>query len=231
MALPLLNDVPKYTLKIPSTGKSVKYRPYLVKEEKILLLAKESKDQDQIMEAVSDTVRACTADKVRLNDLTTFDLEYLFVKIRAKSVGETVNLVLPCSECKTSNETSLNLDEVQCPVDSKKKNVIKIDDDISVEMKYPSYVEIERTEEAADAAFNIMASSLKAVLTKDERIDVSEEPRETVLAFLESMTGTQFAKLSDFVRTMPQVEHHIIFDCVECGHHNDIEVRGMQSFF
>ena len=231
MALPILNEVPRYSLKIPSTGKLLKYRPYLVKEEKILLLAKESQDQEQIMDAVSDTVLACTDQKAQLTKLTTFDLEYIFVKIRAKSVGENVDLVLPCPECKATNEASINLDEVTCPVDAQVKNIIDIDDNVSVEMKYPSYGNLENAEDATENAFNIMASCLNAVITKEERIDVSDESKDTVLKFLESMTSVQFAKLSTFVRSMPQVEHHIIFDCAECGHHNDIEVKGMQSFF
>lgn len=230
MSLPLLNDTPKYELKIPSTGKKIKYRPYLVKEEKILLIANESKDPKLITDSIVDTIQACTDNKIKISELTTFDLEYLFIKIRAKSVGENVDMTMPCSECKQRNEVSINLDEVECPVENV-ENIIVIDKDISVEMQYPSYDKIENSEDETEAVFNIIATCIKAVYSKDERIDIEDEPKETVVAFLDSMTRTQFQKISDFIQTMPQVQHSIIFDCSSCDEHNEIEIKGLQNFF
>lgn len=230
MALPVLNDTPKYTMKLPSTGKTIKYRPYLVKEEKILLMANESKDANQMMNAIGDTIEACTNQKVRSDDLTTFDLEYLFLKIRSKSVGEEVKLNLPCESCEERTETSINLDDVVCPVD-KPQTIIAIDDKVSVELKWPSYAEISASEDLADTAINLLISCIRAVISNDERIDIQDEPREQIINFLESMTSAQFQKLSEFVSNVPSVKHDIVFDCEHCGHKNTIEVKGMQSFF
>lgn len=230
MALPLLNETPTYQLVVPSTGKKIKYRPYLVKEEKILLLANESKDEAQITNAITDTIVACTNNKVRIEELTTFDLEYLFIKIRAKSVGENVELVMPCSSCKQSNEATVNLDEIQCPV-VEVDHLIEINESVSVEMKYPSYYDIEQNEDETEVVFNVISSCIKAVISKNERFDISDEPKETVIAFLDSMTSSQFAKIAEFVQSMPQIMHNIEFDCTNCGEHNSIEVKGMQNFF
>jgi len=230
MSLPLLNEVPNYELKIPSTGKKIKYRPYLVKEEKVLLMANESKDEAQIILAITDTVRACTNNKVPLETLTTFDLEYLFIKIRAKSVGEKVELSLPCEECQHRNITSINLDEVVCPVVDT-ETTVKINDTVSVELQYPSYHELEPNEDETEAVFNIVTGCIKAVYNGDERIDIQDEPKETIRRFLESMTSKQFGLIADFVKNMPKVTHYINFDCTECGEHNEIEVKGIQNFF
>jgi len=231
MTLPLLNDTPKYELKIPSTGKKVKYRPYLVKEEKILLMANESKDKQTILEAVVDTIRACTNNKINTKDLATFDLEYIFLKLRAKSVGENVTLYLPCSEkeCKQRNEVLVNLDEVQCPVSEDTETIIKITDDISVEMKYPTFAQVG--DDASDAGFNMIASCIKAILTNEEKILLEDESPKEVQSFLESMTRVQFDSISNWVQNLPQVEYTIEFDCTSCGEHNEIEVKGLENFF
>lgn len=230
MALPILNETPKYTMKVPSTGKNIKYRPYLVKEEKILLLANESKDPEQIMGAIGDTIEACCDNKLKAKDLTTFDLEYIFIKIRSKSVGEQVTLNLPCEGCGERVEASINLDEVVCPV-TKTKNVIEIDDNVAVELKWPSYSEIETDDDAGNTAINLLISCISAVISNDERIDIQDESKENVVAFLESMTSSQFQLLSEFITNIPAVKHDLDYSCDKCGHDNSIEIKGMQSFF
>lgn len=230
MALPKLNESPKYEMIVPSTGKKVKFRPYLVREEKILLMASESGDINQIMNAVIDTVAACIQEDISRDSLTTFDLEYLFIKIRSKSVGENVSINLNCSECGEPNQLVIDLEEVKCSK-AKKKALIKIDDKISVEMKYPSYGSIDLNVTEDELGFAILTNSISAVLTEEERIDISEESDESVRNFLESMTKQQFEKLAEFLEDMPQVKHNVIFDCVGCAYNNNIEIKGMQSFF
>lgn len=231
--LPTLNESPMYSLNIPSSGKKIRYRPYLVKEEKVLLMASETKDPNQIQDAIIDTIKACTDNKVAMRDLTSFDIEYLFIKLRAKSVGETITLYLPCQkeECKQRNEVTMNLDNVACPVDKKKNMVVELSDTISVEMKYPGYDIVAPTDSKQEHAFHIIAQCIKCVITDEDRIDVADEPEEEVRRFLESMTREQFDKVTSFIREIPQVEYTIEYDCETCGEHNEVEVKGMQNFF
>jgi len=230
MALPLLNESPRYEVVIPSTGKKIKFRPYLVKEEKVLMLAAETKDSKQMMNAIIDTVSACVTDKIDVNSLTTFDLEYLFIKLRAKSVGEKSTIQINCESCKEVNEYQIDLDEITCKM-NKTDNIIKIDDNISVEMKYPSYSQIDITENETEMGFEVLASCLATVYTQDQRIDVSEEPKESVRRFLESMTRSQFEKVRDYFVDMPQVKAEVEFTCRKCDELNKFDIRGIQSFF
>lgn len=230
MALPTLNELPKYELVLPSTGKKIKFRPYLVKEEKVLMMAAESKDPVQIMDAVIDTVSACVPKDVNVSKLTTFDLEYLFIKLRAKSVGEKASLNIKCQSCEHENTYELNLDDIKC--ESKpRNNVIHLDDKISVQMRYPSYFALKDVKDEDEMGFNILASSLEAVFVDDERIDIADETEESIRKFLESMTRDQFKKVTSFLFDIPKVACDIDFDCVKCSEHTHIELRGIQDFF
>lgn len=228
--LPTLNESPRYSLTIPSTGKNIRYRPYLVKEEKILLMASETKDPDQILNAIIDTISACTDNKVPLGNLTSFDVEYIFIKLRAKSVGEKITLYLPCQECKQRNEIEVNLDDVKCPVDKKADMMIKLDDKISLEMRYPSY-KLAPSDTKEGTAMKIISQCIAAVHTDNERIDIDEEDESEVQRFLESMTREQFDMVTAFIKVVPAVEYTIKYDCNECGEKNEVEIKGMQSFF
>ena len=231
MALPILNDTPKYELTIPSSNKNVRFRPYLVKEEKVLLMANESNDRNTIMSAMTDTVLACLQGDVTREELTMFDLEYMFIKIRAKSVGETVQLYYLCQECDEQNTVDVNLDEVVCET-NQTEGMIQLTEDITLEMAYPSYTDFNlETSDETEMGFEIIAQSIKTVLTEEERIDLSEESKENVKEFLESMTTAQFDKVAEFVRGMPSVKYESSFVCQSCGTHNKFEVRGMHNFF
>lgn len=230
MALPTLNETPKYELIVPSTGRKLKFRPYLVKEEKVLIMAAESRDGTQMLNAVMETIKACIEKNFDVDSLTTFDIEYIFLRLRSKSVGEVSTVNLSCSSCNETNEHSINLEEIECTGANKEK-FIELDDRITVEMKYPGYRHIDLNGSENDMGFNILANSLSAVITEDERIDVEDETEENIRAFLESMTKEQFEKISSFLLGMPQVKHTVEFDCKKCGEHNTIELKGLQSFF
>jgi len=230
MALPTLNDTPKYELEIPSTGKKIKFRPYLVKEEKILMMAAETRDSTEMLNAILDTIKSCIQQDVNIDSLTTFDIEYIFIKLRSKSVGELSTINLNCVHCQEANEHTINLEEIQCSKSTKNK-LIDIDEKITVEMKYPSYRNIDLNGDENEMGFNVLANSLSAVITEDERIDIEDETPENVRAFLESMTKEQFESVSSFLLEMPQVKHTIGFDCEKCGEHNTLELKGLQSFF
>ena len=230
MSLPTLNELPKYELTLPSTGKKIKFRPYLVKEEKVLMMAAETKDANQIMNTVIDTVSACVTSDVNVSKLTTFDLEYLFIKLRAKSVGEKASLNIKCKSCEHENSYELDLEDIVC--ESKpRNNIIELDDKVSVQMRYPSYVDLKDVGDEEEMGFNILSSSLEAVFLNDEKINIEDETQESIKRFLESMTREQFKKVTSFLFDIPKVACDIDFDCVKCSEHTHIELRGIQDFF
>jgi|SRR5210317_202254 len=230
MALPKLNDSPKYSLVIPSSGKKVKFRPYLIKEEKVLLMTAQENDISTTMDTIINTICSCVDEPLNKRELTTFDIEYMFIKIRSKSVGEIVDLGLKCDACEETNRVDVNLEEIQCKI-QKKNNIIQLTDSITVEMRYPSYSSIEYTDDENELGFEIIANSIKAVITEDERIETDDEPKESVRAFLESMTKDQFERIGSYVEDLPQMKHDVDYVCKNCGHKNHVELKGMQSFF
>ena len=182
MALPVLNEVPKYELTIPSTQEKVLFRPFLVKEQKILLLAYESKNRKQIVQAMLDTIGAC-AQTVDVMKLSTFDVDYIFTQIRAKSVGEKVELNVSCTECNTPNQTTVNLEEIVVDIPDKNM-IVPITNEISIKLKYPNYgyymasstfFEIETQSEMMT---EIVISCLDSVMTEEENISIKDESKE-----------------------------------------------------
>ena len=231
MSLPSLNDKPEYILTVPSSGKKVSYRPYLVKEEKILLMAAESKDENEIIRAIENTVAACVDDSIDVSRLCTFDLEYMFLQLSSKSTGENADILMKCSECGEKNEVVVPLNDIQCSATSE-SNVIELTKEISLEMKYPSYNDMNlSTDNKDEFGFQIIARCIEAVLTEEERIVIGEETTEDVTAFIESMTQEQFKKVVDFVQNMPSLTYDMKFICQSCGEKNETEIKGIQSFF
>ena len=236
MALPKLNETLNFTMTVPSTGKKVKYRPYLVKEEKVLLQAFESGDTRTCLEAMADTIGACVDPKSNLvvESLSTFDVEYMFIKVRSKSVGETSHIQIKCSECGEGNPVAVDLDAIEVEVGAS-DNVINITDNIAVEMRYPTYgTLIEQgsdVKEDMDTALRLISMSISAVLTDEERIDCEKQSQEEVVDFLTSMTATQLKSLSDFMENMPALKHEVEFECKNCQHENKVELKGLSDFF
>jgi hypothetical protein len=238
MALPKLNDVPKYDIVIPSTKMKTRFRPYLVKEEKILLLALENGDIDKISNTVIDLIKTCVSDPINEKDLTTYDMDYLFCQIRSKSVGETVKLLIRCEdeECRHQTEVSVDLSKVGVDLPEKIDNMIEISPNIFVEMKHLSYYDLlhsigknDKTETAF--VFDSVLNSIKAVHTEDERVDVKEESKESLENFVNSMTSSQYNKLKKFVLNAPRVSHNAEWDCASCGRHQTMKLEGLQDFF
>jgi len=241
MALPKINEHLKFTMEIPSTGKKVKYRPYLVKEEKVLLQAFESRDMKTCLEAMCDTLQHCISDKdnIKVSELPTFDLEYMFLKVRSKSVGETSELHIKCNECSEENPYFLDLDKVKLDYEPK-SNVFAITKDIKIEMKYPNYhmiskMEISQEDESSEgemeSAIEMLSECLVAVHTEDERIDCSQQTKEEIITFISSMTSEQMKLVSDYLNKMPTLEHAINFKCKKCEADNEINLKGLADFF
>jgi len=233
--IPKLNDVPKYDVTIPSTGQKVRFRPYLVREERILLGAYESGEADFIVKTIVDTISACIVDEVNTNRLTQFDVEYLFTKIRAKSVGETIPLGITCEKCEEETQINVNIDKVDMPV-SELVKTIQLTDTISVDMKYPSWsYAIDEKDlkkvSSYDSIVNKVLKCIESINTEEERIVVKDEPVEELMEFVESLTKTQFLLLKEFVDNMPKFYYKTSFDCVYCSHHNEIQIEDIETFF
>ena len=238
MALPQLkNDVPKYEMTVPSTGEVVKYRPFLVKEQKVLLVAFESKDSKQILNSMLDSISSCVPN-IKLDSLATFDVDYMFTQVRSKSVGETSTILHACKNCNEENEVKVRLDQIKVniPENWKKTTEIEISKDITVELKFPtykdiSYLNIDDNASDAELLMDTVAACMKAVKTEDEYILVKDEPKEEVEKFINSLTNKQLEKITNFASNAPKLSHTQNYECKKCKTENKIELSGLQDFF
>ena len=244
MGLPRVNETLNFSMTIPSSGQKVKYRPYLVKEEKILLQAFESEDVVTCLQAMCDTISACLDEKenVDVMELATFDIEYMFTQLRSKSVGESSEISVKCNntECNAANKVLVDLESLSVDVSSVDK-IVKINDQFSVEMMYPTYKNMLANEDAKSGSntqdqnmndvLEMIASAIVAIMTEDERIDCRDQSPKEVMAFLDSMTAAQLQNLSAFFEDMPSLKHTVEFDCKECETHNELELKGLSDFF
>ena len=234
MALPTM-DVPTYELVIPSTKKKIKFRPFLVKEEKILLMALETEDEKNIKEAVLGLLRACVTTKVKLDNLATFDLEYIFLNIRAVSVGEIVQMNVTCQDDeKTQVMYNLNLTEVDVVFPKGHTNKIMLTDDLGVIMKYPSFdgfVQGQFVDTKDFDVINIIAESIDQIFEGEEVYDESTTTKKEFVQFVESLTKVQMEKIQKFFETAPRLEHTFKVKNPNTGVESDYTLRGLQSFF
>ena len=238
MPLPKI-ATPTYELELPSTGKSIKYRPFLVKEEKVLVIALESEDNKQITNAIKAVLKSCILTKgVRVESLPTFDIEYLFLNIRGKSVGEEleVNIICP-DDGETEVPVTINLDEIEVQKDEKHSNKIKIDSSIMMELKYPSLDEFIKNnfdfndKNAMDQSFDLIAACIDKVYTEDEVWATADCTKKEVKEFLESMNSQQFKEIEAFFETMPKLSHTIKVTNPKTKVKSDVVLEGLASFF
>ena len=239
MPLPIL-EAPRYEVTVPSTGKKYSYRPYLVKEEKILMIALESNDEKQILNAMKDVIESCTFNKIKADNLCTFDLEYIFLKLRAKSVGEVSKVGLKCEKCEKSTPVEINIDEIEIDMNKKPKSTIKLTEKISVTLSWPKMkdaVNFVKTEEnqndRVNTAIDIIASCIEAIHDNTKTYKAEDSTKEELIQFIESLNQKQFAKIQEYIEAMPKMEHTANFKCSDknCGHDNSIVLSGLQNFF
>lgn len=233
MALPKLNSA-SYETTIPSTGQKITFRPYLVKEEKILMMALESNDQKQIIKATKNMISACVIDDINVNKLATFDIESLFLDLRSKSVGESIGLKIKCEHCETHNEVSVNFDDIKVDV-PEDNTVIMVTDTVGVKMRYPSFDDIAsikpNEEGTIESAFEIIMRCVESVFDEDNVYTAANEGETAIKDFIESFNSEQFKKVAEFFETMPTLKSVIEFNCVKCNEDNSTELKGLQSFF
>ena len=237
MPLPKI-ATPTYELELPSTGATVKYRPFLVKEEKVLVIALESEDNKQITNAIKAVLKNCILSKgIKVEDLPTFDIEYLFLNIRGKSVGEEleVNIICPDDE-KTQVPVTINLDEIQVQKDENHTNKIKVDDSIMMEMKYPSLDQFIKNnfdfnDNMMDQSFDLIATCIDKIYTEDEVWASADCTKKEMKDFLEQMNSTQFKEIESFFDTMPKLSHTISVTNPKTKVKSDVVLEGLASFF
>ena len=237
MPLPKIST-PTYELELPSTGKKIKYRPFLVKEEKILIIAMESEDEKQITNAIKEVISSCIITRgVKIDQLSTFDIEYLFLNIRGKSVGEEVEVMVTCpDDGVTQIPTVINLDEIKVQKGKNHTRDIKLDDELVLRMKYPSLNEFIKNnfsgeEISVDNTFDLIASCVEQVYSEEESWSASDCTKKELKQFLEQLSSRQFKEIETFFDTMPKLSHTVTVTNPKTGVESDIVLEGLTAFF
>ena len=239
MPLPTI-ATPTYELELPSNKKKVKYRPFLVKEEKILIIAMETEDPKQIANAVKDVISNCILTKgVKVDDLSTFDIEYLFLNIRGKSVGEDIEVLITCpDDGMTQVPTLINLDDIKVQISPEHTRDIKLDDQLSLRMKYPSMNEfiksnfnVEDSSVTVNDTFELICGCVEQIYTEEESWSASEYSKKELLDFLEQLSSKQFKEIEKFFETMPKLSHAITVNNPKTGVESDVVLEGLTAFF
>ena len=237
MPLPKIST-PSYELVIPSTKKKVKIRPFLVKEEKVLIIAMESNDTKQIANAVKDVLKACILTRgVKVESLATFDIEYLFLNIRGKSVGEEVEVMVTCpDDGETQVPATINLDEIKVQIDDKHSRDIKLDDEYTMRMKYPSMEEFvktnfDSTNISVDDTFRLISSCIEQVYSEEESWAGTDCTKKELSEFVESLSSKQFKDVEEFFDTMPKLSHKMTVTNPKTQVESEVNLEGLQSFF
>jgi hypothetical protein len=239
MPLPKINT-PTYELELPSTGKKIRYRPFLVREEKILIMALESENMKQITDAVVQILSDCILTKtVKVTDLSTFDIEYLFLNVRAKSVGETVEVNVTCpDDGETTVQMEIDIDSIKVQKNKDHKNIIKLDDNLSMKLKYPSleqFVEnnFETSDNVSDVSksLSMITSCIDVIYDAEESWSASDCTKKELDEFLEQLNTKQFKEIESFFITMPKLSHTITVKNPNTKVESEVVLEGLASFF
>ena len=238
MPLPKI-AAPTYTLELPSTGEEISYRPFLVKEEKVLVIALESEDTKQITTAIKAVLKSCVLTKgIKVESLPTFDIEFLFLNIRGKSVGESidVNIICPDDE-KTSVKVVIDLDDIKVQKTEGHTNKVQLDKNLMMELKYPSLDEFIKNnfdfkdENAMEQSFKLIASCIDKIYNEEEVWVAGDCTKKEITEFLESMNSQQFKKIEEFFTSMPKLSHTIKVKNPETKVESEVVLEGLASFF
>ena len=239
MPLPKINT-PTYDLTLPSSGKKIKYRPFLVREEKILVMAMESEDMTEITNAIVQILSDCIlTENIKVESLATFDIEYLFLNVRAKSVGETVDVNITCpDDGETQVETSINIDSIKVQKTRGHKNIIKLDDELSMKLRYPSLEQfVENNFETAEGvsevgqSLSMITSCVDMIYNAEESWEASDYSKKELDEFIGQLNTKQFKQIEKFFTTMPKLSHKIAVKNPNTGVESEVVLEGLASFF
>ncbi len=239
MPLPKINT-PTYELAIPSTGKKIRYRPFLVKEEKILIMALESEDIKQITDAIVEILSECILTKgVKVLELATFDIEFIFLNVRAKSVGEMIDVNVTCpDDGKTQVQMEIDIDSIKVQKDKKHSNLVKIDEKLSMKMKYPSIqqfvqnnFDIKDTGPDVDQSLTMITTCIEQIYTEEESWSAADSTKDELKEFVEQMNTKQFKEIEGFFTTMPKLSHTVKVKNPKTKVESEVVLEGLASFF
>ena len=238
MPLPKI-ATPTYELVLPSTGKTIKYRPFLVKEEKILILALESEDPKQITNAIKTTLKSCISTRgIKVEELPTFDIEYIFLNIRGKSVGESIDVIVTCpDDNETQVEHKIYIDEIQVEKNEKHNRDIKLDHSLTLRMKYPSLSEFVKNnfsmsdDNTLQASMDIIASCIDVGYSEDESWAAADCTKKELDQWLETLNTNQFKEIESFFETMPKLTHKVKVTNPNTKVESEVTLEGLTSFF
>jgi len=238
MPLPKIST-PTYELELPSTGKPIQYRPFLVKEEKLLILALESENTKEITTAIKNVIKACIITKgLKVETLPTFDIEYLFLNIRGKSVGEEIEVNIICpDDGETYVPVKISIDDIQVQKKEEHTNKIKVDDSIVMEMRYPSLDQFIKSnfdfssDNSMDQSFDLVATCIDKIYNEDEVWAAADVTKKELVEFLEQMNSTQFKEIEKFFETMPKLSHEVKVKNPQTDVESTVVLEGLSSFF
>jgi hypothetical protein len=240
MALPKL-DVPTYEIMLPVSKKKIKYRPFLVKEQRNLLMAMEASEANTIQQAVKDILYNCTlTEGIDIDKLPIIDVEFYFINLRAKSVGEVVETKYKCNNevdgqiCGNIMEKDINLMDIKVTQDKEVPNEIQLDPKVTIKLKYPEFSIVENSlqyDDINEVTFNMVAQSIEYIYDGEQFYYAAEAQPKEMLEFVEGMNQEQFAKVEDFFNNLPKLKETIEMNCSKCGFHHKIDVEGLENFF
>lgn len=230
MALPKL-ETPTYELTLPSSGKKISFRPFLVKEYKILLTLSQASD-DEVSRVLKDLVNVCTFEKLNINELPHFDIEYIFLNLRAKSISENVDVIVTCTNCNNKYEASYDIEDLKVEKHPDHTSKIMLTDKIGIEMRYPKFDNVIKLLETDDTAiFTLIRESIVGLFDEDNYYEAKEQTTEEIEEFIFSLTREQYEKLNFFFKTSPKIVQEFESTCSNCNHVNKSRIEGLQNFF
>lgn len=229
MALPKI-DIPKYTISLPSTKKPVEFRPFLVKEEKMLLLTQETKDEKMLANALRDVIKSCTFDKIDADTLTPYDVEYLFLQIRGKSIGEKISLQMKCEECGHTVPVDVMVDDIKVKYpEVEPESKIQITDNVGIQLKQMTLADITSLD--VNDMNSVMTSVIESIYDSENIYPVAEADIDEINNFIDSLDRKTMNKVEKFVLEQPKLSHTIEWTCPKCGHVNKYVLEGLNNFF
>tara|TARA_R110000744_G_scaffold379523_1_gene497849 strand:- start:2371 stop:3075 length:705 start_codon:yes stop_codon:yes gene_type:complete len=226
---------PKYDMIVPSSGESITYRPYVVREEKILLIALESQDESAVEKAVMNIIKECVESPINIKNLTTFDVEFIFVTLRSKSVGEGIKVNPSCTKCETPNEVRINLEKVNVTnTEDVVDKHVKLTGDISLDLKWQTMsdrLSDSQRKTETDAIINTIANSIETIYSGEEIFAAKNSKHAEMVDFVEGLNSDQFNNIIEVLAKQPMLNYKLEFDCSDCGEHNEKVLSGLVDFF